>query len=79
MWFKFSVGSERRVTNTPLRERRVSCFVDKQRVSGAFISLYSLPCWLREQRLRKFNSKDFTNDERKIENEMIYHPDYKGK
>ena len=28
-----------------------------------------MPCWLREQKLRKFNSKDFASDERKIENE----------
>ena len=30
-----------------------------------------MPCWLREQRLRKFNSKDFTSDETKIEINII--------
>ena len=31
----------------------------------------SLPCWLREQKLRKFNSKGFMSDKRKIENEIF--------
>ena len=32
--------------------------------------LLLLPCWLREKRLRKFNSKDFTSDEKKIEKQI---------
>ena len=48
-----------------------------ERVSRAFISLFSLACWLREQRLRKFNSKDFTSDGRKMENEIINYSEYK--
>ena len=37
-----------------------------------------LPCRLHEQRLRKFNSKDFMSDERKIESEVINHSVYQG-
>ena len=43
-------------------------------IRTSFSSSYpsvSLPCWLREQKLRKFNSKDFASDERKIENEIV--------
>ena len=43
------------------------------------LSLFSLPCWLREQRLRKFNTKDFMSDEKKIENEIIIYSVYRGK
>ena len=73
IWFQFSASSGRRVTNTPLKQRlpRVICFVNKQNESLELLSLFSLPCWLREQRLRKFNSKDFMSDERGIENEII--------
>ena len=35
-------------------------------------------CWLRERRLRKFNSKDFMSDESGIEKEMIKNLVYKG-
>ena len=37
-----------------------------------------MPCWLRKQRLRKFNSKDFMSDESKIENEIINFSVYRG-
>ena len=37
---------------------------------GPYLSV-SLPCLLCEQKLRKFNSKDFASDERKIENEVV--------
>ena len=30
-----------------------------------------MPCWLREQKLRKFNSKDFASDGRDIEKEIV--------
>ena len=30
-----------------------------------------MPCWLHEQKLRKFNSKDFASDERKLEIEIV--------
>ena len=43
------------------------------------MSLFSLPCWLREQRLRKFNSMDFMSDGRKIENDVINYSVYRGK
>ena len=38
-----------------------------------------MPCWLREQTLRKFSSKDLMSDERKVEIEIINYSDYEGK
>ena len=40
--------------------------------SQGFLQIYfQMPCRPREQRLRKFKSKDFMSDGRKIENEII--------
>ena len=78
----FQFRLERCVTNVRLLFKLSnSCgtFYQKiERISRAFIFLISLPCWLREQRLRKFNSKDFIGDEREIENEKIIYSVYKG-
>ena len=69
------------VNNSPLmrRQMRFNYFVNKRNESRAFISLFSLLCWLREERLRKFNSKDFMSDERKLENEIIGYSVNRGK
>ena len=48
-----------------------NCFVSNQNESLELFSLISLPCSLREDRLRKFNSKDFMSDERKKEDKLI--------
>ena len=81
--FNFRFSLERCVTKTPSRQRLrcVSCFINEQNESVEFLSfifLVSLPCCLRKQRLRRFNSKDLTSDERKIEKEVIIYSDYKG-
>ena len=36
-----------------------------------------MPWWLREQRLPKFNSKDFMSDEMKMEKELVWYSVYK--
>ena len=46
-------------------------FVNNQNEFLELLSSVSWPCWLREQKLREFNSKDFASDERKIENEIV--------
>ena len=42
IWFQFSASSERRVTNTPLKQRLpcVNCFVKKWNESQELLSLY---------------------------------------
>ena len=71
----------RRMNTSPLKRRqlRFNFFLKKERVSRAFMFLFLLLCWLREQILRKFNSKDFMSDERKIEDETIKHSVNRGK
>ena len=69
------------MTNIPLKQQQLQfiCFVDKQNESLEIISPFSLPCWLREQRLRKFNSKDFMSHERKIAQEITKYSVNRGK
>ena len=57
----------------PLRQlpSHFSYFVKNQNESLEPYLSVSLPCWLREQKLRQINSKDFASDDRKIENEIV--------
>ena len=59
------------MTNSPLKRRqlRFNYFVNKQNESLELL-FFCFRCFA-EQILRKFNSKDFMSDERKIENETI--------
>ena len=71
------------MTNTPLKQRLrcVSCFINKQQ--EPLVLLPSYFCWLagslREQRLRRFNSKDFMSNEKELEIEILKSSVYKGK
>ena len=73
LWTPSSASSKRRVTNTPLKKRRprFKSFVNKQNESLGVLPLFSLPCKLREQRLRNFNSKDFMKGKKKMKNSII--------
>ena len=78
----FQFRLERCETNTAAltqRLRCVSCFINKQNESLEFLSSYfrCLAGSANKDRLRKFNSKDFTSDEREIESEIFNYSDYK--
>ena len=65
------------MSNTPLKERRASCFVRKHNESLELLSL-SFRCFAgsANKEFRQFKSKDFMSDERKIENEIVIYSDY---
>ena len=46
---------------------------------GLLLIYFRVPCRPRERRLRKFKTKDFMSDERKIENEIIKYSVNRGK
>ena len=45
---------------------------------GLLLIYFQVPCRPREQKLRKFRSKDFMSDEGKIENEIINYSGNRG-
>ena len=79
--FEPASRSNGRGTITPLKQWlvRFKYLINKQNESRELLSLFSLPCWLREKRLSKFISKEFMSDERKKQNEKINCSVYRGK
>ena len=63
--------------NTEVAVRRLLCLLEIS-LSGFYLSL-SVLCWPREQLLRKFSSKDFMSDDKKLETEIFNYSDNKGK